>query len=141
MGLILDTSVIVAGERGRLRLKEFCAAHAGEMQHISAVTASELLHGVERAPAGRVREQKREFVEGFLRDFVVLPFDLEVARVHAKFWAQLTVTGQPIGPHDALIAATALRHGFGLATLNLGEFQRVPELRVEDVRPYLVPSR
>ena len=40
--------------------------------------------------------------------------------------------GKPIGPHDALIAATALAHGATLVTRNLREFRRVKGLRVED---------
>jgi tRNA(fMet)-specific endonuclease VapC len=139
MGLILDTSVIVAGERGRLRLREFCAAHGSDEQFISAITAAELLHGVERATAGELRARRREVVEGVLADFAVLDFDLDVARRHAALWAQLAAAGTPIGPHDLQIAATALHHGFAIATLNEGEFRRVPGLVLEDVQAYLIP--
>lgn len=141
MGLILDTSVIVADERGRLNLEAFSCDRLVEPMFIAAITASELLHGVERAPDVAHREQKRLVIETYLADFTLLAFDLAVARVHAVLWASLATTGTMIGGHDLLIAATALRHGFGLATLNLAEFQRVPGLHVEDARPYLIPSR
>jgi predicted nucleic acid-binding protein len=49
VGLILDTSLLVAEERGRLRLREFCQAHGNEEQFITAITATELLHGVEQS--------------------------------------------------------------------------------------------
>ncbi len=138
MGLILDTSVLVAGERGRLRLREFCAAHGEEEQFVAAVTAAELLHGVERATAGEVRERRRQAVEGVLVDFAVLDYDLGVARRHAMVWAQLAAAGTPIGPHDSQIAATALHHGASLATLNEGEFRRVPGLSLESIQAYVV---
>jgi tRNA(fMet)-specific endonuclease VapC len=42
----------------------------------------------------------------------------------------IEAAGQPIGPHDLLIAATALRHGAALVTRNVAEFSRVPGLEV-----------
>ncbi|MSU25052.1 MAG: type II toxin-antitoxin system VapC family toxin [Opitutus sp.] len=138
MGLILDTSVLVAEERGRFRLWDFCEAQFPEALFITALTASELLHGVERAMPGPVRDRRRQQVEGVIADFQVLDFDLDVARRHAAVWAHLTVAGTPIGPHDLLIAATALYHGFALATLNASEFRRVPGLVLTEVQAFLV---
>ena len=60
MGTLIDTSVFIAIERGQLAL-ETVASHPGSMA-ISAVTASELLHGVERAAALR-RDKRQRFVE------------------------------------------------------------------------------
>jgi tRNA(fMet)-specific endonuclease VapC len=42
--------------------------------------------------------------------------------------AALEAAGTPIGPHDTLIAATALRHQATLVTRNVHEFSRVPGL-------------
>src|SRR6266540_3142705 len=50
------------------------------------------------------------------------------ARRHADLWAELAKRGRMIGPHDLLIGATALAHGYALATLNRREFRRVPGL-------------
>jgi len=36
----------------------------------------------------------------------------------------------PVGAHDLWIAATALAHGFGVATRGRSDFERVPGLRV-----------
>lgn len=44
----------------------------------------------------------------------------------------LEAEGAPIGPHDLLIAATALRHHAELVTRNIREFARVPGLRCQD---------
>ncbi len=53
-----------------------------------------------------------------------------VARVHARLVADLTAAGRLIGPNDVMIAATAVAHGYGLLTLNVREFARVPGLDV-----------
>ena len=54
--MILDSSVIIAAERARFDLQGLLETHSDEPIRIAAVTASELLHGWERAPAGRRRD-------------------------------------------------------------------------------------
>lgn len=98
------------------------------------ITVSELLHGVHRARGGR-RARRRAFVEHVLAGFEPLTITETVARVHAEVWADLSRRGQAVGAHDLWIAATALANGFGVATQDRDDFDRVPGLRV------LAPSR
>jgi tRNA(fMet)-specific endonuclease VapC len=63
-----------------------------------------------------------------LRPMQKLPFYSECAAVAADVQAVLEAAGTPLGPHDALIAATALRHQATLVTRNAREFARVPGL-------------
>ena len=50
MGLILDSSVLIAAERKRFDMDAFIEAEAPtDAVFISTITASELLHGVHRA--------------------------------------------------------------------------------------------
>lgn len=130
MGTLIDTSVFVAAERGRLDLGAWLSARPDESFAISAITASELLHGVHRAPSGRRREARRAFVEGILATYPVHPFDAEAAVVHAEKWAAMATRGELIGAHDLIIAATALLHGHAVATFNERDFSRVPGLQV-----------
>jgi predicted nucleic acid-binding protein len=131
MARLIDSSVIIEIERrGEVR----GIGHAlidGQEIAISSITASELLLGIERATSAKHRSQREEFIQSILSELPVLPFDLEVARVHAKVWADLLAIGQMIGQHDLLIAATALVHNFPLITYNLRHFERVPGLVVE----------
>ncbi len=90
---------------------------------------SELLHGVHRATGAR-RARRRAFVEHVLAGFEPLPITEPIARVHAEIWADLARRGEPIGAHDLWIAATALTHGFAVATRDRGDFDRVQGLRV-----------
>lgn len=131
MGLLIDSSIFVAAERGRLALDAALAAHAQEPVVLSAVTASELLHGVHRAadPARRLRRER--FVEAILSRFPVVEFDLEAARVHARLWAELAASGLRIAAHDLLIAATAIALDFQVATADSRDFSRIPGLRLQ----------
>ena len=108
MGLLIDASVLIAAERGALDLDQVLAVHGNEEVAVSAITATELLHGVHRAPVGRRRTQREAFVERLLETLPVLPFDLVTARMHARVWAELAAQGTAVGERDLMIAATAM---------------------------------
>jgi len=88
-----------------------------------------LLHGVHRASGAR-RNRRLAFVEHVLAGFEPMPITDPIARVHAELWASLERGGDAPGAHDLWIAATALAHGFGVATRNRRDFARVRGLRV-----------
>jgi tRNA(fMet)-specific endonuclease VapC len=138
MGIVLDTSVLIAAERGLLDLPALFSAYPEETFHLSSVTASELLHGVERANTPERRHKRSNYVEAVLQRLSILPFDLEVARCHAKIWAALEVSGKVIGLHDMLIAATALQNEHMLATLNQDEFQRITKLKLVPLSSFAI---
>lgn len=137
MGLMLDTSVLIAAERQRLDLVRLLAAHGDEPVFLAAIAAAELLHGVERADTPERRQNRSRLVESLLATITVIDFDHPIARRHAALWAALESTGQVIGAHDLQIAATALHHDCALVTLNRTEFLRVTGLRLIDPAPYL----
>jgi tRNA(fMet)-specific endonuclease VapC len=93
------------------------------------ITVSELLHGVHRTRGGR-RTRRQAFVEHVLAGFDPIPITEPVARVHAGLWAGLSRRGETIGAHDLWIAATAIASGFGVATVDVDDFRRVPGLQV-----------
>jgi len=140
MGVILDTAVLIAAEKQRLNLQALFAAFEQETFCIAAITAAELLHGVERAKPVARKQARARFVEWILAQVETLDFDLAVARQHAAIWATLETAGKVIGPYDLLIAATALHYDHPVATLNGAEFRQVPGLRLVDVAQYLRPE-
>jgi predicted nucleic acid-binding protein len=125
--ILLDSSVLIAVERGHLDLKRFFKQFENESFAVSAVTASEILHGLHRSDIAR-RVTREAFVEAILQDIPILPFDLVAARIHARLWADLMSKGVTIGPHDLLIAATALTAGARIATRDERSFRRIPGL-------------
>lgn len=136
MALIIDTSVLIAAERGRFDLDGFLTQAGDVAVAISAVTASELLHGVDRAHTARAHSARSQFVDDILDAFPVIPFGLAEARVHSRLWAQLTKSGKTIGAHDLFVAATAVSLGSSVATLNRKEFTRVPGLALEPMESW-----
>ena len=132
MGLLIDTSVFIDHERGRLDLVDLVAGREDEDVFVSVITASELLHGVHRARDSDTRARRSAFVEAILAEFPLLPIDVLAARTHAQLWAELANRGRLIGAHDLWLAATCVGRGLSLATGNLRDFARVPGLEVED---------
>ncbi len=72
MGLILDSSPLVADARGKFDLAGFLATR-DEPVAIAAITASELLHGCHRAADDRRRKKRTEYVEWVLSEFAAVP--------------------------------------------------------------------
>lgn len=137
MALILDTSILIAAERGALRFGPFLESLGDETVGMAAITASELLHGCHRASTAGIRARRTAFVEALLETIPIHPFGLAEARSHASLWAEMMDKGTVIGPHDLLIGATALATGAALATFNQAEFQRVEGLRVVPLDRFL----
>jgi predicted nucleic acid-binding protein len=126
VALLIDTSVLVTLERQERTVA--LSKVDGESVFISAISASELLHGVERAADEARRAKRQAFVERVLDSLPVLAFDLDVARVHARIWASLLRRGEVIGAHDLIIAATAVSRDLMVLTHNTREFSRVEGL-------------
>ncbi len=136
MGVVIDTAVLIAAERGTFDFNAFLTSLGDEPVALAAITASELLHGVARARIAAIRTKRAAYVEGILANIPVLPFGLAEARLHATLWATLAEKGRVIGAHDMLIAATALAIGSSVATLNRDEFRRVPALKLESLSKF-----
>lgn len=131
MATLIDSSVLIAAERGDLSLEALAARLAEEDVAISAVTASELLHGIHRARTAAQRHRRQAFVEGLLAELPVITFDLTVARVHASLWAGLAKRGVAVGERDLMIGATAIARNYAVATRDERSFSRIPGLSVQ----------
>lgn len=129
MGLLIDTDVWVLAEKtdNNLDLARW-ASYGGA--YMSAITASELLVGVERANTAERRARRGAFVENLLSSVPVLEFSMPVVRTHARLLAALS-KNVTAGAHDALIAATAVHHGYALLTRNVEDFKIFAGLKVE----------
>jgi len=129
MGILIDSSVLIAAERRLLDLEPLLAERGREDVAIAAITASELLHGVHRLKGIR-RARSEAFVERVLDRLPVVDFDVAAARVHATLSADLRTKGTPVGAHDLLIAATAVLLDYSVATRDLRSFPRIKGLTV-----------
>lgn len=94
----------------------------------SILVAAELRFGAAKSGSRRLSDRVDQVLSG-LR---VLPLEVPADRHYAALRSKLAREGQLIGPTDLFIAAHALALDLTLVTANVGEFSRVPDLRVED---------
>ena len=96
---------------------------------VSAITYAELTYGVEKSMAV---EKNRLALALLFSNIEVLDFDIKAAIHYGKIRAYLEKQGTPIGPLDMMIAAHAISLGYTVVTNNIKEFQRVPDLKLEN---------
>ena len=132
MGLthLLDTNICVAIIRRRA---PGTLAHLQRMKPgsvgVSVITISELECG---AAKSLHPQRNHEALEQFLLPLEILNYDAAAALHYGDIRSRLEKLGTPIGPLDTLIAAHARSLNTTIVTNNLGEFQRVPGLKVVD---------
>jgi tRNA(fMet)-specific endonuclease VapC len=137
MGLILDSSFLVAGERGGQSVREILKrlqASLGETESgLSAVTIVELTHGIYRSKSSADRERREAFTEELCRDLAIYPVTLEIAKLAGKIEGEQAALGVSISFEDLLIGTTALYLGYAVATLNSRHFRLIPGLSLVKV--------
>jgi len=126
--LVLDSNTISYYFRGDPQVVPRLLALRPAELGIPAIVEYELRYGLLRLPSAAA-VPRLEALGQLLLPMQKLPFDGECAAVAASLRADLEAAGTPIGPHDTLIAATALRHRAPLVTRNAREFGRVPGLQ------------
>ena len=130
MGTLIDSSVLIAAQRGRIEASRFDGEDEDEPVAMAAISASELLHGVHRLTSAVARTRAERFVERVLASIPVIPFDLDIARVHARIDAELSSAGAKVGDADLMIAATAVWLDYRVATRDLRSFPTIAGLSV-----------
>jgi len=131
MGIIFDTSVLVAIERSSHHIEKVINGRENEPFGISVMTASELLHGIHRADSEKRRLKREAYVEKIIEVFPIYPFDLSAARIYARIWANLAKQGMTIGSHDLMIASTCISLGFSILTSDIRDYGRIEGLTIE----------
>jgi len=130
---LIDSSIIIAAERGRLDLEAQLGARLGEWLGVAAVTVSELYAGVLAPGRPELKRRASEAViDKILASMEIVPFDAAIARIHAGLYAELRAKGATVGLHDLQIAATAIARGQLVATRDLRSFPRIPGLKYEE---------
>jgi len=126
--LILDSNTISYYFRGDPQVVPRLQAQRPQDMAVPAIVEYELRYGLLRLPP-EMATPRLAALTTLLLPMQKLPFDSECADHAARIRAMLEAAGNPIGPHDILIAAIALRHGAALITRNVREFSRVPGLQ------------
>jgi tRNA(fMet)-specific endonuclease VapC len=128
-GYLLDTNIISDIIRNPFGL----AAHRIEAVApkeicTSIIVAAELRYGCAKKGSAKLLSK----VESLLETIPVLPLDIPADAEYGGIRAELEAAGQPIGFNDLLIGAHAYALGLTLVTDNVGEFNRIRGLHVEN---------
>jgi predicted nucleic acid-binding protein len=137
VGLILDSSVVIAAERQgqtAYEMLEAIGAQAADPEiAVSVVTVLELAHGIARANSGARRAARQKFLDDLLIGMPVHPVTVPVALRAGQIDGQLQAAGTRVALADLLIRTTALVLGHAVATGNMRHFGLIPGLVV---RPF-----
>src|SRR6267378_510604 len=134
MGLILDSSVVIAAERRgdnvAQMLKQIIAATGDQRAVLSSVGLTELVHGIYRAQTAEARSRRDSFIRELLNDVEVYPYTKETALLAGKIDGEQRARGVTIPFGDLLIGATAVEVGYSMLTVNVRHFRLIPDLTI-----------
>ena len=127
---LLDTNIFIYIQRERppAVLAKFCSLRRGEVA-ISIITLGELYFGAFKS---QHRQRVLDAIEELSTLIPALELPLAAGRHYGDIRAQLNAQGQPIGGNDLWIAAHALAADLILVSNNTREFERVPQLKLEN---------
>jgi tRNA(fMet)-specific endonuclease VapC len=98
---------------------------------ISSVTYGELCFGIENG-SNNLKEERWRQLDKFTQKLLIDSWDENAGKHYGEIRAHLKKEGLPIGNNDLLIAAHARSINAVLVTNNVREFNRVPNLIVEN---------
>ena len=134
MGLILDSSVVIAAERRGDTVKKLIelviSATGDQDAALSSVGLTELTHGIYRAQSAATRLRRQAFIDELLRTLSVYPYTRATALLAARIDGERQSGGVTVPFGDLLVGATALELGYAVATINLRHFRLIPGLEI-----------
>jgi tRNA(fMet)-specific endonuclease VapC len=132
MGLIIDTSALVAIERRKAEISVLMAPYASEPVALPMIVWAELLAGVRLAKDPGIAARRRAYLEQVRLHVPLVDFDAAVAEHYADIFAECHLAGTPIPQNDIAVAATARHLGYRVLVGRQDEahFRRVKNLEV-----------
>ncbi len=126
---VLDTNILIYFFKGLGNVSRNLLGTPPKEIAIPAIVLFELEVGIGKS---QLPEKRIEQLNNLMSVVIVLPFGAEEAKYSAGIRVLLEQKGMLIGPFDTLIAGTALANNGILVTHNTKEFDRVPNLHIED---------
>ncbi len=134
MGVILDSSVLIAAERKgrsvRQALADVLSQVADDDLGLSAISVFELNHGAYRAHTSQQEISRRRFLEQVASLLPIYPVTYEVALRAGRIDGETAAKGVRIAVADLLIGVTALELSYRVLTGNMRHFRLIPGLQV-----------
>jgi predicted nucleic acid-binding protein len=131
MGVILDTSIWVDVERGRLAPRDVAVVTGDEPVYLVPPVLAELEYGVQRAQTDDQRTRRASALARIRRKPCIV-IDRDTAEGFGRLAALLDSRGTPSThrTHDVWIAAIAVQHRLKVLTRNRKDFDGIPGLDV-----------
>ena len=134
MGLILDSSVLIAAERQGQNARKMLSAISTQVGNkeiaLSVITLIELAHGAARADTTQRKAKRQQFIHELLTALPIHPVTVPVAIRGGRIDGENQAKGVRLPITDLLIGITALELNYSVATANLRHFQMIPGLSV-----------
>ena len=134
LGLVLDSSILVAAERAKLTtpavIKNIRASAGDVPIVICALTVAELAHGIYRANSPERGRQRRQFLDELKAQVPVHPVTETTAEIIARVGGEQAAKGINLPLGDLIIGACALELGYAIGTSNVRDFNRIPGLTI-----------
>ena len=113
MGLILDSSVVIAAERRAetvdALIRRIIKATGDQDAALSSVGLTELVHGVYRAHNSQLKPLRQSYLDELLRDLTVYPYTRETALFAGRMDGEQQARGVTIPFADLLIGRQLCR--------------------------------
>ncbi len=137
MGVVVDTSALIAFERADAGFDRLLDEHGGEVVALPAIVLAELLAGARLVGSGEEAVRARSSIEHLLARIPLVDFGREIAERWAELVVELRRRGEVIPANDLQVAATAVHLGFGVLVGDRDEahFRRIAGLRVDVAAP------
>ena len=134
LGVVLDSSAVIAAERKKQPIPEFIGAifhaHGSLDLSLSPVTVAELVHGIYRSKTPEAGQRRRQYIEELVSLVPVHPVTNRTGWLVGQIEGQEAAKGNMLPFNDLMIAAAAIEQGYAVLTGNVRHFQKIPGLSV-----------
>jgi predicted nucleic acid-binding protein len=131
VGVIIDTSVWVDVERGRLAPADVAAVTGEEPVYVAPPVLAELEYGIHRADTAGQRHRRTAAVARIKRKPCLI-IDAETGLTFGRLAADLNSKGRPSAHkvQDLWLAALAVQHDLKILTGTAKDFEGIPGLTI-----------
>jgi predicted nucleic acid-binding protein len=154
VGIVIDTSALIAVERGPQRARraktadrlapadamsawtQVLRAIGDQPAAIPAIVYAELLVGVELADNAKRAAARRARIDALTAHVLLIDFNAEIAQVWARLFATMNRAGRAVPANDLAVAATAIHLEYAVLVGPSDEkhFRAIEGLKVETLR-------
>jgi tRNA(fMet)-specific endonuclease VapC len=137
MGVILDSSVLVAAERKGNTAHDVLSTISSRLGDIetglSVITLLELAHGAVRANSAERRTRREQLIHDLVQALPIYPVTTAVAIRAGQMDGANQAQGLRLPLSDLLLGVTALELGYGVVTGNVRHFQMIEGLSLQQL--------